>query len=79
MLVLEPAMTEALLARIGTMVDKMQSTGLQPACICSPNIRLAFRRLVESTFPQLVVLSYNEILTTVELVSMGMVRLDDDN
>ena len=79
MLVLEPALTEALIDRIRKIGEKMQTSGLQPACICSPNIRLALRRLVESTFPQLVVLSYNEILPTVELVSMGMVRLDDDN
>lgn len=79
MLVLDPAMTEKLLTNIGTMVDTMQTAGVSPLCICSPNIRLALKRLVEAAQPELAVVSYNEIMPDVELVSMGMVRLQDDN
>ena len=55
----------------------MQSTGLTPVCICSPNVRLALRRLVEASHPSLVIVSYNEITPDVEIVSTGMVRLQD--
>jgi len=79
MLVLDPAMSEAFLGRIGGQYERMQSAGLTPLCICSPNIRLALRRLVEAGYPSLAVVSYNEILPTVELVSHGMVRMEDDN
>ena len=79
MLVLDPALTEMLLKRIGEQVDLMQNAGLTPVAICSPNIRLALRRLVESTYPSLAIVSYNEMVSTVELVSMGTVRLSDDN
>jgi flagellar biosynthesis protein FlhA len=57
----------------------MSNTGLTPVCICSPNIRLALRRLVEASFPSLAVVSYNEILPDAELISTGMVRIEDDN
>ena len=77
MLVLEPQMTERLLARIGREAEKMQTAGLTPVCICSPNVRLALRRLVEAGLPALMVVSYNEILPNVEIVSTGMVRLQD--
>jgi flagellar biosynthesis protein FlhA len=55
----------------------MQSAGLTPVCICSPNVRLALRRLVEASLSALMVVSYNEILPNVEVVSTGMVRLQD--
>jgi flagellar biosynthesis protein FlhA len=77
MLVIDPQLTEQLLEKIGKEVQKMQSAGLTPACICSPNVRLALRRLVEASYPNLVLLSYNEITPDVELVSTGMVRTQD--
>ncbi len=79
MLVMDPAMTEVLIEKIKSQSELMQSAGYIPVCICSPNIRLALRRLVEATCPSLAVVSYNEILPVVELVSTGMVRLNDDN
>lgn len=79
MLVLDPAMTERFLQRIGEQIQKPQAAGITAVCICSPNIRLALRRLVEASYPSMAVVSYNEILPTVELVSTGVVRLEDDN
>ncbi len=79
MLAIDPALAEALLAKIGEQIDVQQRNGVVPACICSPNIRLALRRLVEARYPLLSVLSYNEILPDVEVMSTGMVRLQDDN
>ncbi len=79
MLVLDPAMAEKLLEKIGEEMKKPIMAGFVPVCICSPNIRLALRRLVEARHPQLAVVSYNEIMPQVELISTGMVRLEDDN
>jgi flagellar biosynthesis component FlhA len=42
-------------------------------------VRLAFKRLAETSYPSMAVLSYNEILPTVELISTGMVRIQHDN
>ncbi|MDD3733259.1 MAG: flagellar biosynthesis protein FlhA, partial [candidate division Zixibacteria bacterium] len=75
MLVLEPALTEKIIQKIGENVARMEETGLTALCICSPNIRLALRRLVEASYPSLVVISYNEVLPNVEIISTGMVRL----
>jgi len=79
MLVLDPAMTETLLGKIGEQVSSAQTSGVMPVCICSPNIRLALHRLVEASLPGLAVVSYNEILPNVEIVSTGIVRLQDGN
>ena len=79
MLVMDPGLTEILIEKIKSQTELMQSAGYIPVCICSPNIRLALRRLVEASCPSLAIVSYNEILPDVELVSTGMVRLNDDN
>ncbi len=75
MLVIDPAMTEALLKNVGEQALRLSSGGLTPVCLCSPNIRLALRRLIEASHPTVAVVSYNEILPTIELVSTGTVRL----
>lgn len=79
MMILDPALAEKIIERINEQIEVIQTTGHIPVCICSPNIRLALRRLVEASLPNLVVVSYNEILPSVEIVSTGMVRLQDDN
>ncbi|MCK4606004.1 MAG: flagellar biosynthesis protein FlhA [candidate division Zixibacteria bacterium] len=79
MLVLDPALAEKLLEKISEELVRTQTTGVSPVCICSPNIRLALRRLVEARYGGLAVVSYNEIMSDVELISTGMVRLQDDN
>ncbi len=79
MLVVEPAMAEVLLEKIGRQTATLEATGKASICLCSPNIRLALRRLVEAKYPNLAVVSYNEILPEAEVVSTGMVRLQDDN
>jgi len=78
MLILDPAFTEGLLDRIGEQVEKMQTEGHNPVCLTSPNVRLGLRRLVEARFAGLAVLSYNEIMPNVELISTGVVRFDDN-
>ncbi len=79
MLTVDPALAEALLEKIGRQVELMQARGNTAVCLCSPNIRLALRRLVEPKYPSLAVISYNEILPEVEVVSTGMVRLENEN
>jgi flagellar biosynthesis protein FlhA len=75
MLAVDPSMAETLLEKMSELVNDVQMAGLTPVCLCSPNIRLALHRLVETKFPGIAVLSYNEIIPDVEVVSTGMVRL----
>ena len=79
MLVVAPADSEKLLKGIGKQIDAMSTSGYTPICLCSPNIRLALKRLTEAAYPALVVLSYNEISGNVEVISTGIVRLGNDN
>lgn len=76
MLVLPPEVTEKLIQNTTRQVENLSTGGHHPVCLTSPNIRLAFRRLVESALPQLTVISFNEIHRDINVISTGMVELE---
>ena len=49
----------------------------QPVLICMAALRLPLRRLTERTLPQLVILSYNEIVPNTEVRAVGAVAETD--
>lgn len=77
MLTIAPDMMERLMRAIKVEAMKLSDVGAVPICLCAPNVRLALRKLMEASLPNLVVLSYNEITPEVEVVSNGIVRWSD--
>ncbi len=57
--------SRAVLEAIDRGVRTLSAGGYGPVVLCSTRIRLAFRNLTERQFPQLTVLSYEEILPSV--------------
>ena len=47
--------------------------GKSPIIITSPIVRAYFKRLTQDYFRDLIVISYNEVESNVELQSVGMV------
>ena len=54
-------------------VEKMESAGKNPIVLTSPIVRMYYKKLMEDYFPDLAVVSYNEVESNVELQSVGMV------
>ncbi len=79
MLSLAPNVMEQMISAINREAQKMSDAGQVPICLCAPNIRLAVRKMVEGSSPNLAIISYNEIVTDIEIVSNGIVRLGDGN
>ena len=52
----------------------IKNTGNQPVILCSSPIRLIFRRLIERTYPQIAIMSYNEVTNNVKLKTVGIIR-----
>ena len=48
-----------------------------PILACLPGIRRQVRRLTESFFPNLVVVSHNEIVAGTPIESVGVLRLNE--
>jgi flagellar biosynthesis protein FlhA len=56
-------------------VAKLENLGKNPIVVTSPIVRMYFKRLTEEYFKDLIVVSYNEIESDVELQSVGMVTI----
>lgn len=75
---LNPSYTESIFTKIKELVDTNIFYNNTPIILCSPRIRPAFRRMVEMVFPDIPVLSMNEIPGYIGINSVGVVSLDDN-
>ena len=73
---LAPDVAAELFHNMTEMIDQMITNGQQPVVLAAPHIRLAFRKLTAANFPNLFVLSYNEIAPDVEVASVGNIALN---
>jgi len=72
---LDPSMTQKIFDSLNSQVSKLASMGLQPIILTSPIVRTYFKRLIEQTMPELIVLSYNELEPNIDIQSIGMVSV----
>ena len=54
-------------------ISKLENIGKMAIIITSPIVRMYFKKLTEDYFTDLIVISYNEVESNVELQSVGMV------
>jgi len=74
-LCLEPGIEKSLLATLGEQIQVMVENGIEPVVLCAPGIRRYLKRLTEKTFPNLTVLSFNEIGQKTTVNSIGVITL----
>ncbi|MBU5293280.1 flagellar biosynthesis protein FlhA [Anaerosalibacter bizertensis] len=72
---IEPNIAQKILNNTLKSVQSLTSIGEQPIILTAPIVRLYFKRLTEQITRDLVVLSYNEIEPSIEVQSLGMVKL----
>ena len=72
-LTLDPAKTKSIMEALGVEIKKLEDLGKIPLVITSPIVRAYFKKLTEDYYKDLVVVSYNEVESSVELQSVGMV------
>lgn len=75
-LALSPADAGKIIEAVGAQIENVKKQGSIPIVLCSPTIRSQFKRLTESNYPDLIVLSYNEIVPGIEIRSLGMITLE---
>ena len=74
-----PDVASQLFQNLSGLIDQMIANGQLPIVLTAPSIRLAFRKLTAANFPNLYVISYNEIVPEVEVSSVGNLSLDYEN
>ncbi|SEF47843.1 flagellar biosynthesis protein FlhA [Caloramator fervidus] len=72
---LDPETTRRIFEAIQKLLEVTDFYNGQPVILCSPKVRPAFRKMIEYVFPNLIVLSMNEIPADVQIETLGMVSL----
>ena len=72
-LTLDPEKTKSIIASVQSETKKLENLGKNPIVLTSPIVRMYFKRLTEEYYRDLIVISYNEVESNVELQSVGMV------
>ena len=72
-LTLDPEKTRAIMNSLEIEIAKLEKMGRNAIVITSPIVRMYFKKLTEEYFRDLIVVSYNEVESNVELQSVGMV------
>ena len=72
---IDPDTTGKILSSLKENMDKVFFYEGQPAILVSPNVRPAFRKLTEMVFPNLSILSINEIPNDVDIRAEGVVSI----
>ncbi len=59
--------------------EEVISRGLTPIIVCSPSVRMYFRKLIESIYPNITVLSYGELSPTIQIESLGGINIENED
>lgn len=75
-IVLRPETTKKIVETLKEIIAKGVGDGVQPVVLVSSSLRLHFRQLIERYLPKLPIISFNEVVTDLEIVSLGIVGPD---
>jgi flagellar biosynthesis protein FlhA len=75
-LALDPSVAQQMMNNLAASLEKMSSLNYQPVVMCSAQIRYHVKRLIDRFMPHIAVLSYDEILSKVEIQSLDMLELN---
>ena len=70
---MDPEKNQLIMRSVKEEIQKLENLGNNPIIITSPIVRMYFKRMTKDYFKDLIVISYNEIESNVELQSVGMV------
>ena len=72
---IDPNKAQAILNNTFNIMQKLTSIGEQPIVLTAPIVRLYFKKLTEQMTRDVIVVSYNEIESSVEVQSVGVVSV----
>ncbi|MGZ6235683.1 MAG: flagellar biosynthesis protein FlhA [Syntrophales bacterium] len=74
-LVADPNLIQRMVNNLQRFISIFTTRGLQPIVLCSPKTRIHLRKVLERFYPNIIILSHNEITHDVNINSLGMVEL----
>ncbi len=77
-MIMPPAIANRVTTAMIEQLQKLVQAGHHPVLLASPQVRGQVRRLIEPHLPNAAVLGYNEVSKGVEVESVGLVQLNQD-
>lgn len=74
-LAMDPETQQQVIQSVSENVEQISLQEETPVILCSPTIRMYFKQLLDRFYPQVIVLSYNEIEPSAEIQSIGVVNV----
>lgn len=78
-LAMDPELTQNFLQELEPKISEMSSKGLTPILLTTAELRLALRRFLEPSIPQLVVLAYQELPSETLVEPYGFITLPNNS
>jgi flagellar biosynthesis protein FlhA len=72
-----PQTAQQIVQRLAGKAQELTQSGRQSVVLCSPAVRQALRRMIETSLPHVAVLSFNEIVSEVTVEAVAMVGMND--
>ena len=76
---LDPAVAQKIINELAKSIENFSSVSQQPVVLCAPHIRSQFKKMTDRFVKDLIVLSYNEVLSNINIQSMGFVEITNAN
>lgn len=70
---IDASFAQRILTSTGEQMEEMAKQGYLPILICPRELRLAFRRLTEPSYPSLVILAYSEVSSGTKVKAHAMI------
>ena len=73
---IDSTLAQRILVKTGEQMEALAQLGHVPVLICPRELRLAFRRLVEQSLPNLIFMAFSEVGQGIKVKAHGIVKLD---
>jgi len=73
---IDPNDSQAILESMAKEIERASMMEQSPIILCSPAVRMYVRQMTERYFPHVPILSYNELESSIEVQSVGVVNVD---
>ncbi len=73
---IDALLAQQVLVRTGEQMEALAQLGYYPILLCPRELRLAFRRLVEQSLPNLIVMAFSEVGQGIKVKAHGMVKME---
>ena len=76
-LAIDPSVGEKILSQLQEYMPYFKKINSPVIVLCSPRLRPHFKRFTERNYPNIAVLSYNEIVPQIKVQSIGIISVDE--